>query len=216
MNKKQQHNNKEERETGRIEAFSDGVFAIAVTLLVLDIKVPDTKADQGTLMNELLIQWPEYLSYVTSFLVIGIIWTNHHNTFKYIIRSNNILLLLNIIYLMFIAFIPYPTELLSEYIQFDEDGRTASKIYSGTMAATSIIYGLMWWYASSNYRLIDITITSETIRKINKMNVMGIMLYMAAFFLSFWNAYFSLIIYFILTVLYLFPDWKRKDRGKTH
>ncbi|HXA01105.1 MAG TPA: TMEM175 family protein [Cytophagaceae bacterium] len=209
MNKNHQYN-QEERETRRIEAFSDGVFAIAVTLLVLDIKVPDTK--QGMLMTGLLNQWSEYLSYVTSFLVIGIIWTNHHNTFKYITRSNNIFLLLNIFYLMCIGFIPYPTELLSEYIQFDKDGQTASKIYSGTMAATSIIYGLMWWYASNNHRLIDLTVTPETIRRINRMNVAGIILYVMSFFLSFWNAYFSLVIYFILTLIYLLPDGKRKRR----
>jgi uncharacterized membrane protein len=201
---------KEERDTVRLEAFSDGVFAIAITLLVLDVKVPDTKPNPGTLLQGLLIQWPEYLSYFTSFLVLGVIWINHHNTFKYISRSNNVLLLLNTIYLMFVAFIPYPTELLSEYILIEQDGAIVSKIYSGTMAITAIIYGILWWYASSNYRLIDSAVPISVIRKINRMNYIGIFFYVLSFFLSFWNVYFSMAIYFVLTIYYAFPDWESK------
>jgi uncharacterized membrane protein len=106
-------------DTGRIEAFSDGVFAIAITLLVLEVRVPHLKdAPIGTtLLGALIEQWPSYLGYAMSFLIIGIIWANHHNRFKYIKRSDHILLTLNTFFLMCVSFIPFPTALLAEYIR---------------------------------------------------------------------------------------------------
>ena len=91
-----------DNDTGRIEAFSDGVFAIAITLLVIEIGVPhvDDASLGATLFGELVEQWPSYLGYVISFLQIGVIWANHHNRFRFITRSDHILLFLNILFLM--------------------------------------------------------------------------------------------------------------------
>ena len=100
---------------GRIEAFSDGVFAIAITLLVIEIGVPHIQGEGTTLSHALLEQWPSYLGYAISFLQIGVIWANHHNRFRFIARSDHILLFLNILFLMCVAFIPFPTALLAEY-----------------------------------------------------------------------------------------------------
>ncbi|MBD0355512.1 MAG: DUF1211 domain-containing protein, partial [Rubrobacteraceae bacterium] len=103
-----------DNDTGRIEAFSDGVFAIAITLLVIEIGVPhlDEESEGTTLIEALLQQWPSYLGYAISFLQIGVIWANHHNRFRFIVRSDHILLFLNILFLMCVAFIPFTTALL--------------------------------------------------------------------------------------------------------
>ena len=106
----------QEGDTGRIEAFSDAVFAIAITLLIIEIGVPHV-GEEGTLFESLVHLWPSYLGYATSFLVIGTVWANHHNRFRLIPRSDHILLFLNILFLMCVAFIPFPTALLAEYIR---------------------------------------------------------------------------------------------------
>src|SRR5258708_37257188 len=101
------------RDTGGIEAFSDGVIAVAITLLILDIHVPNV---QTGLLKALLNQWPSYLGYVTSFLIITIFWANHHNMFRHIHQVDYPLLLINALFLMCIAFIPFATALLTKYI----------------------------------------------------------------------------------------------------
>src|SRR5579864_8408932 len=104
--------------TGRLEAFSDGVFAVAITLLILNIQVPSVGASTR-LAQALIASWPSYLSYVLSFVTVGITWINHHQMFKYITRTDHTLLFLNLLILMCITFIPFPTALLAQYIQTD-------------------------------------------------------------------------------------------------
>src|SRR5258708_8358745 len=107
----------EEKETGRIEAFSDGVFSIAITLLVLDMKVPQpADVEQGSLLAELLKQWPVYLAFLASFFFILILWINHHPLFTAIRRSDNNLMLLNGLLLLGVILVPFPTSLVSEYL----------------------------------------------------------------------------------------------------
>src|SRR5919112_4970826 len=140
-----------ENATGRIEAFSDGVFAIAITLLVIEIGVPHVEGT--TLLGALVEQWPSYLGYVISFLQIGVIWANHHNRFRFIVRSDHILLFLNILFLMCVAFIPFPTALLADYMAgTDEHRTTAVAVYSGTLAVTAVFFTLLWLYATVNRR----------------------------------------------------------------
>src|SRR5437899_1855756 len=98
-------------ETARIEAFSDGVFAIAITLLILEIKVPGLQ--QGRLAGALLRQWPSYLAFLLSFVYIGIMWMNHHRMFTHIRRSNDTLLLLNLLLLLGVTVVPFPTAVLA-------------------------------------------------------------------------------------------------------
>ena len=112
LNTKPMRPTNDDRDTGRIEAFSDGVIAVAITLLILDIHVPDV---QTGLLQALLNQWPTYLGYVTSFLVITIFWANHHNMFRHIYQVDYALLLINAFFLMCIAFIPFATAVLTKY-----------------------------------------------------------------------------------------------------
>src|SRR5438876_9836364 len=132
-----------ERSTERLEAFSDGVIAVAITLLVLNIQVPERTASR-TLLEALLAEWPTYLGYVTSFVVIGLFWANHHYMFCYIQRTNHFMLLLNTLTLMCLALIPFATELLAKEAQIPnaplEDLRLAVLVYGGSMLLTSIMY----------------------------------------------------------------------------
>ncbi|HEX6551266.1 MAG TPA: TMEM175 family protein, partial [Ktedonobacteraceae bacterium] len=116
MNTERNKGKEELKETNRLEAFSDGVFAVAITLLVLNIRTPDTLLDDARLWHELFNQWPKLAAYVTSFATIGIMWLNHHRLFLHIKRINTVLVLLNLSLLLVIVFIPVPTALLADYV----------------------------------------------------------------------------------------------------
>src|SRR6266568_6692942 len=117
-------------DTGRVEAFSDGVFAIAITLLILIIEPPKSGVNLG---HELLRLWPSYLAYAASFLTIGIMWVNHHTIFRHFARVDRPLLLLNILLLMLIAFVPFPTRVVAEHALTTGDRKAAALLYGITM-----------------------------------------------------------------------------------
>src|SRR5215475_5101237 len=135
-------------ETGRVEAFSDGVLAIAVTLLVLDLRVPARDAlHGGSLAGALGHEWPSYAAYVTSFLIIGIIWVNHHGVFQLIGRVDRITLFLNLMLLMTVVAIPFTTSLLSEYLRAGgPSARTAALVYSAVMLLMSCGFAGLYTY----------------------------------------------------------------------
>ncbi|HEY7295511.1 MAG TPA: TMEM175 family protein, partial [Dehalococcoidia bacterium] len=128
-----------ERETARLEAFSDGVFAIAITLLVLDLKVPPAGEGAKRLGPALLDEWPAYLAYLGSFLSILIMWVNHHQQFRHIAHVDHGLLLLNGLLLMAVTVVPFPTSVLSEHIAH-RDERAAAVFYSGTFLVTALLW----------------------------------------------------------------------------
>ncbi|KRV46566.1 hypothetical protein AQ490_11840 [Wenjunlia vitaminophila] len=138
--------------TGRVEAFSDGVFAIAITLLVLEIDVP---AEHGHELTEALAhQWPSYAAYVVSFLVIGVMWVNHHALFGHLVRVDRTLVFLNLLLLMVVAALPWPTALLAAHLRDADDARVAGVVYSGVMVAHAICYGAIWWYVTHRGHLL--------------------------------------------------------------
>ena len=134
-------------ETGRLETFSDGVFAIAITLLVLGIGVPESDAP---LVPALVDQWPAFMAYVVSFLTIGIMWINHHQLFLLIGRSNMTFALIHVVFLMFIAFLPYSTDVMAERLGSGVDEVAAMVLYGGTTVAISVMYNVIWLYAAGN------------------------------------------------------------------
>ena len=138
-------------ETGRIEAFSDGVFAIAITLLILEIKVPGP--EQGPLRAALLRQWPSYLAFFLSFAYIGVMWMNHHRMFNHIRRSNDMLLVLNLLLLLGVTFVPYPTAVLAANLGTPEQ-RTAAIFYNSVYVVIAIFFNVLWRYVVSS-RLLD-------------------------------------------------------------
>jgi uncharacterized membrane protein len=137
----------------RIVFFSDAVFAIAITLLALEIRLPEEAghATDPELVRILLSLWPKYLGYVVSFLVIGLFWIGHHRKFRFIERYDSNLIILNILMLMFVALVPFPTALLSE-----SGGKAATIVYAGFMAVLGLLYVCLWLYASKDNRLTDL------------------------------------------------------------
>src|SRR5215213_1935107 len=196
-----------DKDTGRIETFSDGVFAIAMTLLVIEIGVPHIggEAEGTTLFGALVTLWPSYLGYAISFLQIGVIWANHHNRFRFIMRSDHVLLFLNILFLMCVAFIPFPTALLADYLRGTERA-TAGAVYAGTLAVTAVFFTLLWLYAATNYRLIDRNLDPFLVRAMTRRYVFGMVAYLFAFLLAFVNVAASLILIVVLALLFVLPE----------
>jgi uncharacterized membrane protein len=191
--------------TGRLEAFSDGVFAIAITLLVLEIHVPKVAGDHA-LGHALLEQWPTYASYVVSFLIIGIIWTNHHAVFDRIASVDRIVLFLNLLLLLWVALIPWPTALLAEYLrEGGDDARVAALVYTGTMTAMGTTFGGLWIYLSRHPRLLGSAMTPEEIRTRTRRFVAGAPFYGVALLLAFVSAPAALALNFLLAVFYILP-----------
>jgi uncharacterized membrane protein len=129
----------------RLEAFSDGVFAIAITLLVLEITVPAGSEDN--LLRAVAHQWPSYLAYLVSFSTIGALWLRHTAITEYLGRANTVLVRLNLLLLMVVAFIPFPTRLLAEYSGNDQPGRVSTTIYGITLLVASLLVSVLWRYA---------------------------------------------------------------------
>ncbi|MFL5734658.1 MAG: TMEM175 family protein [Chloroflexia bacterium] len=201
----------EAKETGRIEAFSDGVFAIAVTLLVLDIKVPQLPEGQATalaLLEALRKQWPSYLAYVISFATIGIMWINHHRLLTLIKRSNHTFLLLNTFLLFWVTFVPFPTSLLAEYVARPEPGlaEIGALVYSGTFILTAVAFNLLWRYASFKNRLIDRKANPESVKAISTAYVFGPILYAVAFVLALVSPMASVIMNMLLAIYFALPE----------
>jgi uncharacterized membrane protein len=198
-----------ETDTGRIEAFSDGVFAIAITLLIIEIAVPhlDQEPPGITLPEALVGLWPSYLGYVISFLQIGVIWANHHNRFRFIERSDHGLLFLNILFLMCVAFIPFPTALLAEYLDGSGAEReTAGVIYAGTLAVTAVFFTLLWLYAAANRRLVNRNLDPSLLRAMTRRYLLGSVAYLLVFLLAFVNVAASLALIVALALLFVLPE----------
>lgn len=140
-------------ETNRLEAFSDGVFAIAITLLIIEVAVPE---GHGPLLDRLVDQWPSYLVYALSFATIGVMWANHHNIFPLIGRCTHGLVVANLALLLVVAFIPFPTKVLGENLRDASfaDQRTAALFYNGTFFLMAVAYNAMWQIAAWRNRLI--------------------------------------------------------------
>jgi TMEM175 potassium channel family protein len=163
-------------ETGRVEAFSDGVFAIAITLLILEIKIP--KPSEGALANQLLRQWPSYFAFLISFAFIGVMWINHHRLFTHIKRCNNTLMILNLLLLLGVTIVPFPTAVLATHIGF-ADQRTAALLYNGVYVFIAIIFNLLWRYAvSRNHHLLGKEVDKENVGRISKQYAFGPLLYL--------------------------------------
>jgi uncharacterized membrane protein len=199
----------ERRETARLEAFSDGVFAIAVTLLVLDIKVPQVEGlAAGDLGRALLDQWPVYFAYVFSFLTILVMWVSHHAIFNYIARINQPFLIINGLLLMGITVVPFPTALLSEYLKYPERGddqKIAAAVYSGTFTAIAILFNVLWRYAAHNNRLMGAQMDPVFAQALSRRYILGPLIYFASFLLAFVSVPASFAIYVLLAVFFAIP-----------
>ena len=188
-----------EPSTGRLEAFSDGVFAIAATLLVLEIGVDAGTKDLG---RELLHIWPSYLAYVTSFLTIGIIWINHHHTVSFIGRVDRTFLFINNLLLLTVAFLPFPTGLVGTYIRGDGE-QAAALAYAGTLVVMAALHQVWWGYARVNRRLIADGTPDSALRAVDRAYVPGVPMYGAVFLLAFFSPLAAVVLTFAIAAFYL-------------
>jgi TMEM175 potassium channel family protein len=186
--------------SGRTEAFSDGVFAIAATLLVLEIRVP---VAHGDLLSALVHEWPSYASYAVSFLTIGIIWINHHAIFDHLHSVDRTLLALNLILLLLVALIPFPTALLATYLQAGHDEAAAGAVYGLGMTVMGIAFGALYAYVLRKDELRTTTIDAARKRQLLIRFTGGIPAYAAGIVVAFVSAKISLVLYAALAVYYL-------------
>jgi uncharacterized membrane protein len=200
-----------ERDTARLEAFSDGVFAIAITLLILEIHVPEFEEGQS-LWHSLADLWPSYFGYAVSFLVIGIMWVNHHSLFRIVRRVDHWVLVFNLLLLFCVAFIPFPTAVLAAHID-QPDESTAVVFYAATFVVTAIAFNLLWRYPTKHAPwLLEPDADPRVIASITRRYSLGPLIYLAAAFVGWFFPTAGLIALALIALLYLIPaDFSTPD-----
>ena len=182
--------------------FSDGVIAIAITLLVLQIEVPET--EQGGLWDALLDQWPSYIAFIISFVVIGIMWVSHHSMFERIAAVDRGLLFINLILLLGIAFLPFPTNLVATYVQAGgANSHVAAAIYSATMVAIGFAFTGMWIHLSNRPWLLADGVPPERIRSAVHRSLVGPIVYLFTVGLAFVSAEACFVVYALLAAYFV-------------
>jgi uncharacterized membrane protein len=196
----------------RVEAFSDGVFAIAITLLVLTVAQPH---NYGNLAHELGTQWPSLAAYIISFAVIGIMWINHHSVFMHLEHVDRGLLYLNLLLLMTIAFLPYPTGVLGQALAKGQGTQTAAVVYGVVMALNAYAWGGLWLYASRHRRLLRPDFPEGERARATLLFNFGVLVYTLAVGMAFINAYAFLALQGALAIYYAFdPIGRRATRRR--
>jgi uncharacterized membrane protein len=189
----------------RLEAFSDGVFAIAITLLVLDLSVPAKQ--EGGLAAALGHQWPAYFAYLVSFLVIGIIWVNHHGMFTKVRTVDRPVLFVNLALLLVVSALPFPTRLLAEYLTAGgTDSHVAAAVYSATMLAMGLVFGGLWLMVSRDGALLHERLDPAASRVAMRRFGLGNLFYLIAVGLSFVNAVATLALHAAIALYYCFDQ----------
>ena len=187
--------------TSRMEALSDGIFAIAATLLVLDLAIPKVSSDVG---RSLLEQWPTYLAYLVSFATIGNAWLNHSVITEYLERADAILLRLNLLLLFFVSVLPYPTHMLAEYIHSENAERVAVTIYGLNLLAISGFTSLIWHYAVSE-RLVRQDNKEDEVRAISRKLDPSLVSYAAVIGLGLWQPKIAVVLYLVIALFMIIP-----------
>lgn len=196
-------------ETSRIESFSDCVFSIAITLLVLDLKVPH--GAPHSLARELAFQWPSYAAFLLSFMFVGVMWINHHRLFTHIRKSDNILLILNLLLLLGVTSVPFPTAVLASHLN-GPDARTAAVLYNATYLVIAFFFNMLWRHSVSR-RLID-SRSEEAAQGITRQYAYGPFLYVVCILLVWIHPLVSLFFNAVLAIFFAMPP--RPSPKPTH
>jgi TMEM175 potassium channel family protein len=187
--------------TTRLETFSDGVFAVAITLLVLGLHVGRGPGDLATRLGR---EWPHYVTYAISFMTIGIIWMNHHLQFERIERADRTLMLLNLVLLMFVTAIPFPTSILGDRLWTPSDPHVATAVYAATLLAMGIAFFATYMWAIYA-KLFGEWVTRAQVKYIVARNAAGLIVYVAAIAVAFVSPTASVLLCFAAAVYYAFP-----------
>lgn len=187
--------------TGRLETLADGVFAIAATLLILNVDT-QVAGDVPNLGDKLTHIWPSYLAYAVSFVTIGIMWVNHHTLMAQIDRADRRFQFATVGLLLCIAFVPFPTRLVAEHIRSD-GARDAALAYGFTMVATAIMFSVTWFYASIGRRLLRPDAHEATVSGISRSYLPGPWIYLGATLLAFASPTSSVILFLAIALFYV-------------
>ena len=193
------------------------MFAIAITLLILEIRIPHI-ADGGESVNlakALLHLWPSYFAYLLSFLIIGIYWANHHYLFKLFKRTDHMLNLMNLIFLLCISFLPFPTSILGEYMQSEKNQVLASAFYAFGLLMPATAWLMLWLYGSKKIGVIDENLDPKFLRFMNGQFMISVLVYLVAIGVTFLNFIWGLGICVTITLLYLLPPVRPKYMGES-
>ena len=192
---------------GRLEAFSDGVLAIVITLLILEIKVPEPAEARGELGSALAEQWPHYASFLLSFLIVGIIWLNHHATFNLLQRTDHRMQVLNLLLLLPVTVLPWPTDLLATYATegTPSDQRLAVLIYGLTSTVMAVAFNVLWRYLRRHPELHKPHVSEELIGVRTQRYNLGVAVYPVATALGLLSLPLFLVLMLALAFVYLLP-----------
>jgi uncharacterized membrane protein len=191
--------------TNRLESFSDGVIAVAITLLVLGVHVPGPSPSH-TLAHELLSQWPSYVAYVVSFMTIGIIWINHHAMISRLTNADHPILMLNLLLLMSIGALPFATELMATYLRHSRGQALAAAVYSGAFLVMSIAFSALNRHVLLRKgQFLSQDLSLERRRQILSRALRGLVPYVVATALAFVSPYLTLAICAAVAVYYALP-----------
>jgi len=189
-------------DSGRLEAFSDGVFAVAITLLALNLAVPGP--GHGPLTRQLTDHWPSFAAYLVSFLTIGIIWVNHHTLFKNVARIDRVLLFLNLLMLFFVVAIPFATATIAAYLGHGAaDAPLAAVVYQGVFEGMSLSFGVLFYWSIWRKHL-KIALTPSAARAAAIRFGAGNIAYLVAIGVAFLSAPASLLISGLVAAYYVF------------
>jgi uncharacterized membrane protein len=208
MSEREAKNDREARylAVDRLAALTDGVFAIAITLLALEVTVPIVEAgvDGSDLGTALVEQWPSYAAYIVTFFLVGAYWFNHHRMFNLLRGVDHRFLVLNIFFLMAIAIIPFPNALIAEYLLKPEQQGVAAGVYGLAMLTLAIMFNLVWWYAGWRQRLLRSDCDYRLVRQVLKSYLFGPVIYLIGLVVSFFAPIVSLIIFVLVPIGYMF------------
>ncbi len=192
------------RDASRVEAFSDAVIAIVLTLMAVELLSfsPNTPRDDG-LPAALLHEWRAYLAYVITFAIVGQVWLTHHNMWRYVRRVDQMLLVLNLLLLMFVAAIPFTADLLAENLRGTVgDQRLTAALYAGVVLGEALFFNLSWWWARRR-GLLQPGLDPRLARAVARRFRVGPLLYLIAFAIVFVDPVLSLLAYLLLVGVYL-------------
>jgi uncharacterized membrane protein len=195
-------------ETARIEAFSDGVFSIAATLLVLDLKHPPP---EYPFWQGILHMWPGYVSFVLSFFLIGIMWINHHRLFAHITKADDLLMVANLLLLLGVVFIPYPTALMGATLTMLSTGysRDVAIFYNASYLSIGVLFNVLW-IVCRRQKVLDHHLGVVNVRHATQQYAVGAAYYAVCLAVTWWSVPLSLVMNGAMAVWFLIPPRQRK------
>ncbi len=208
-----------EKETGRLEAFSDGVFAVAITLLVFNLKVPQLSLNtvSGESLAQALFsssQWATYFTFFISFATVLIMWISHHSMFKLVQKSDTLFLFANGFLLLLVTVVPFPTELVGTYLT-SPAATTACVVYAGLFMIINVAYNLLWWSAT-HHQLLFPNVSHALVKMRTRNYLLGFPGYLCAMVIGFWLPAVSIGICSVLWLFWAFTSYERVPARKPH